>query len=105
MIYLLDTDHFSVWQRKTGTEYVRLSARLALHPRSDVGVSVVTFHEQVLGCHTYLLRSKIPADLVKGYERFYKLIGGFAASLVVPFDGAAAAVFGSLKASRVRLDP
>jgi tRNA(fMet)-specific endonuclease VapC len=105
MIYLLDTDHLSVFQRKRGAEFSRLSSQLVAVPRIDVGISVVTFHEQVLGCHSYLSRSRTADDLVKGYDRFYKLLKDIATVPIVPFDAAAAAALDSLKAARVRLDP
>ena len=66
MKYLLDTDHISVLQRQTGSDYATLSARIALHPVADLVLSVISFHEQVLGCHTYISRARNSADLVRG---------------------------------------
>ena len=54
--YLLDTDHLRILQQQSGPEYAALAARLAAHPPADFGLSVVSFHEQVLGCHTYISR-------------------------------------------------
>lgn len=56
MKYLLDTDHLSILQRQTGTDYSNLSTRMAQYPLSDFAVSIVTFHEQMLGCHAYINR-------------------------------------------------
>ncbi|MBW4555000.1 MAG: hypothetical protein KME59_03505 [Trichormus sp. ATA11-4-KO1] len=53
MKYLLDTDHLSILQRQAGQDYTSLSTRMAHYPLSDFAVSTVTFHEQVLGSHTY----------------------------------------------------
>ena len=53
MTYLLDTDHISVLQQQSGPDYAALSAQIARHPPTDLALSVVSFHEQVLGCHTY----------------------------------------------------
>ncbi|MCL1474161.1 type II toxin-antitoxin system VapC family toxin [Argonema antarcticum] len=55
MKYLLDTDHLSVLQRQTGKDYSNLATRMAHHPLSDFVVSIVTFHEQMLGCHAFKL--------------------------------------------------
>jgi tRNA(fMet)-specific endonuclease VapC len=49
--YLLDTDHITILQRQSGREYAILSARIRREPRSDLGFSIVSFHEQVLGAH------------------------------------------------------
>ena len=51
MKYLLDTDHLSVLQQQSGPAYDALSARVASHPRADLALSIISFHEQVLGCH------------------------------------------------------
>ncbi len=67
MKYLLDTDHVSVLQQQSGLDYDALSARIALHPPADLALSVVSFHEQVLGCHTYINRARTAADVVRGY--------------------------------------
>jgi tRNA(fMet)-specific endonuclease VapC len=50
--YLLDTDHIGVLQQRSGAEYTTLASRIALHPRTDLALSIVSFHEQVLGCHS-----------------------------------------------------
>jgi len=52
MNYLLDTDHISMLQWKSEPAFTQLSARLAQLSPDDYGVSVVSLHEQSLGCHT-----------------------------------------------------
>jgi len=101
--YLLDTDHLSILQQQSGQEYLALAARLALHPPTDLGLSVVGFHEQVLGCHTYISRARGEQDVVRGYGMLGRLLSDYAAVPVVPFDAAAASTFTALTASRVRL--
>ncbi len=48
MKYLLDTDHISILQRRSGPEFANLWARIVRMPRADLGFSIVSFHEQVL---------------------------------------------------------
>ncbi len=43
MIYLLDTDHLSILQRKAGAEYARLSAWMAGFTPADFACCVVVF--------------------------------------------------------------
>jgi tRNA(fMet)-specific endonuclease VapC len=50
--YLLDTDHISILQRQAGAEYATLLMRIAPHPPTDLACSIISFHEQILGCHT-----------------------------------------------------
>jgi hypothetical protein len=55
MKFLLDTDHISILQKQSGAEFTRLIARIAQVPRADLAFCIISFHEQVLGCHTRTL--------------------------------------------------
>jgi tRNA(fMet)-specific endonuclease VapC len=101
--YLLDTDHLSIIQQRTSPEYGAVMAHLALHPRTDVAVCVINFHEQVLGCHTYLTRARTTADLVRGYGMLARVISDYGSATVLPFDAAAGAALDGLVAARVRI--
>ncbi len=103
MKYLLDTDHVSILQRQSGQEYAALAARLARESPNDVALSSISFHEQVLGCHTYIIRARTSSDLVRGYEMLERVLRDFAAAIVLPFDASAAAVFDGLLAQRIRI--
>lgn len=103
MRYVFDTDHLSILQKEAGAEFATLSARVAAADPDDLALSVVSFHEQVLGCHTYISKAKTPADVVRGYKMLGRVIRDFAASPVLPFDTAAAADFDSLTALRIRV--
>jgi tRNA(fMet)-specific endonuclease VapC len=102
-MYQLDTDHLSVLQQQSGPDYVALASRIAQHSSSDLALSVVSFQEQVLGCHTYITRARTSADLVRGYAMLARLLTDYSAIAVLPFDGAAAAVYDGLLAQRLRI--
>lgn len=74
MKYLFDTDHLSILQRQTGLSYNNLSIRIARCQPSDFAVSTVTFHEQMLGAHTYINRAKRPSGVVVGYAMMSRLV-------------------------------
>ncbi len=103
MKFLLDTDHISILQWRSGSEYSTLAARLAHEPPDDLAFCIVSFHEQVLGCNSYIARARAPANLVRGYRMFEHVLSAFSAAAVLPFDAAAAAVFEGLVADRVRI--
>ncbi|HLO48498.1 MAG TPA: type II toxin-antitoxin system VapC family toxin [Kamptonema sp.] len=103
MKYLLDTDHLSILQRQTGKDYSNLSTRMAQYPLSDFAVSIVTFHEQMLGCHAYINRARTLNDVVKGYEMMARLVSDFKVLPLVSFDARAATTFEQLKARRIQL--
>jgi tRNA(fMet)-specific endonuclease VapC len=56
--YLLDTDHISFLQRRSSPEFSRLSLRIAQYPIADFALSVVSFHEQVIGAHSFINRAQ-----------------------------------------------
>lgn len=103
MTHLLDTDHLSILQRRGGADYAILVANLGHHQDSDIGVSVVSFHEQALGCNTLTNNFRSPADVFLGYELLARSIKDFRRFPVVPFDAAAQAIFDQLKAAKVRI--
>jgi tRNA(fMet)-specific endonuclease VapC len=101
--YLLDTDHISVLQQQSGAEYVALSGRIAQSPADDLSLSIVSFHEQALGCHAYISRARGPADLLRGYGMLQRLLSDYSAVAVLPFDSNAATTFAGLAALRIRV--
>ena len=96
MRYLLDTDHISILQRRSGPEFAILSARINRESRADLGFSIVSFHEQVLGCHAYINRARNAGDVVRGYDMLVRALRQFAAAPVVTFDASAGVVFDGL---------
>lgn len=103
MKYLLDTDHISILQRQAGADYTRLALRIAQYPLSDVAFSIISFHEQILGCHAYINRARGAAEVVRGYGMLARVLQDFVAAPVVPFDAVAATTFDNLIAQRVRV--
>ena len=103
MTHLLDTDILSIWQSGAGPEYANLLMHLGAHSPADIGVSIISFHEQVLGRHAYLNRARTRADLVRGYDFLETTRVWFARLNVVPFDDAAGAVHDTLRAANLRI--
>ena len=56
-----------------------------------------------MGCHTYINQARSTADLVRGYAMLTTVLRTFTRAPVLPFDAAAAAVYDTLVAQRVRL--
>ncbi|MDM9580765.1 type II toxin-antitoxin system VapC family toxin [Nostoc sp. GT001] len=103
MKYLLDTDHLSIIQRQMGQDYINLSTRMAQYPLSDFAISIVTFHEQLLGSHTYISRARNDSEVVKGYEMMVRLVNDFKVLPLVSFDADAATALSQLQAKRIQL--
>lgn len=103
MKYLLDTDHISFLQRRSSSEFSRLTLRMAQHPISDFALSVVSFHEQVIGAHSFINRAQINTDLARGYTLLLETLNGFANAPVLPFDAEAISIFDEIRIQKVRV--
>jgi tRNA(fMet)-specific endonuclease VapC len=101
--YLLDTDHISFLQLGSGPEFTTLSARMARHSSVDFVLSVVGFHEQMLGGHAYINRARTTRDVIRGYEVLSQVLQSYLAAAVLPFDAAAGTAFDGLISRRVRV--
>jgi tRNA(fMet)-specific endonuclease VapC len=101
--YLLDTDHISFLQRRSGSEFTCLMVRMGQHSPTDFALSIVSFHEQVLGAHTFINRAQTSADVIRGYALLSETLQGFATAPVLPFDAGAIAIFDELRRKRVRI--
>jgi tRNA(fMet)-specific endonuclease VapC len=100
--YLLDTDHLSILQWQTGDEYDRVAARCRAH-EDETALSIVSFHEQALGCHTYISRARDDEGIMRGYKLLGRVIQDFMWGPLLLFDSKAAATFADLKTAKVRI--
>jgi tRNA(fMet)-specific endonuclease VapC len=101
--YLFDTDHITILQRETGDAFTRVRARLAQSPPPALAFPIISLHEQVIGCHTYINQARTPEALVRGYAMLATVLRTFAHVPVLSFDAASAAVYDALLTQRVRV--
>jgi tRNA(fMet)-specific endonuclease VapC len=78
-------------------------ARVRQRAASDFYVSIISFHEQVMGWNTYLSRARNAAGVVKGYHGLEQILTNFAQAQVLRFDDAAADIFDDLRKQRIRI--
>jgi tRNA(fMet)-specific endonuclease VapC len=101
--YLLDTDHISFLQRRSSSEFSQLAFRMAQHPISDFALSVISFHEQVIGTHSFINRAQTNTDLARGYTLLLEILNGFTTAPVLPFDSKAIVIFDQMRTQKVRV--
>ena len=95
-MYLLDTNHVTCWQYANSAEYDLLRRRLMRANDLVVFVSIVSFHEEIVGWNKYLARAKNAPSLVKAYSKFEQILQDFGRMQLLPFDQKAADVFADL---------
>jgi tRNA(fMet)-specific endonuclease VapC len=102
-MYVLDTDHLGILQRVSDPHYAALSRRMSRHAQVDFYVTIVSFHEQVLGWTAYIAKARETEGVVRGYLRLDAILTDFARAQVLRFDGPAADVFDDLRRQRIRI--
>ncbi|MDR9899389.1 type II toxin-antitoxin system VapC family toxin [Aetokthonos hydrillicola Thurmond2011] len=70
---------------------------------TDFALSVVSFHEQVLGAHNFINRAGTNFHTIRGYALLLEILQGFATANVLPFDSSAIAIFDELRSQQVRV--
>jgi tRNA(fMet)-specific endonuclease VapC len=101
--HLLDTDHLTILQYPTSSEYPILAGHMSRHPAGDVVTSVISVQEQMRGAHTQINRARTSADVVRGYDVISRILRVIAPFTVLPFDDPAAVVSDQLRARRIRI--
>ncbi|MEQ8786519.1 MAG: type II toxin-antitoxin system VapC family toxin [Pirellulaceae bacterium] len=102
-MFILDSDHISIIQLHTAPHFALVLQRMAQHSQTDFFVTIVSFHEQILGWNSYIARATDSSGIVRGYTKLEGILADFSASQVLPFDAAAVDVFDDLRQQRVRI--
>ncbi|MBI5757921.1 MAG: type II toxin-antitoxin system VapC family toxin [Planctomycetales bacterium] len=102
-MFLLDTDHLVILQRRSEPDCGRLRQRMSCHDRIDFCLSIVSFHEQALGANAYIAQAKNRQGVLRGYELLDQSLLDFDRFRVLPFDERAAVIFDELRGQRVRI--
>jgi tRNA(fMet)-specific endonuclease VapC len=102
-MFVLDTDHLGILQRQPAPQFGVLMHKISQYPETSFFVTIVSFHEQILGWNAYLARANDRSGAVRGYTKLEGLPGDFARSQVLPYGSAAADVFEDLRKQRIRI--
>jgi tRNA(fMet)-specific endonuclease VapC len=102
-MFILDTDHLGILQRQSAPHYANLTRRISQHAESNFFVTIVSFHEQVVGWNAYLSRARDSAGVIRGYHKLEGVLSDFARAQVLPYASSAADVFEELRKQRIRV--
>lgn len=73
-MYVLDTDHLGVIQRREEPARTSLLARLGELEKDRIFITIISFHENAIGWNAYLSRAKSESELREGYHRFETML-------------------------------
>jgi len=51
--------------------------RIGQYAQADFALSVISFHEQVLGAHNFINRARTNTDVMRGYTLLLEILQGF----------------------------
>lgn len=89
MLFLLDTDHITLYREGN----LHVQQRVGLRAAAEFGVTIVSFEEQVKGWLAFIHRAQTPIKVVWGYQSLQDTLSFFAKQQVLPFDEMAALYF------------
>ena len=102
-MYVLDTDHISLLEYRSGAAYAAFVLQLNLHSGDGITVSAISFHEQVRGAHNKIGSAKKAAQLLRGYELLVGILERYRTFPVVNFDADALAEYDKLNRMKLRI--
>ncbi len=97
-LYILDTDHASLFQRR----HPRVVERVLAVPDEQLAITVVSAEEQMRGWLSVLHRAS-GERLVKAYALFHENLGYFRTIRLLDFDSAALARYEELRRDKIRI--
>lgn len=102
-MFLLDTDHISILQKKSQPACGRVLTRIHQHGAQQVFRSIVSFHEQTRGAHNYVNQARKVGKLLQGYEMFQEILEDYSVAQVLPFEQGDVRLFESLKQQHLQV--
>ena len=97
-LYVLDTDHVSLFQRG----HVEVVRRTLARPDTQVATTVVSFEEQMRGWLNVLHRAA-PQQLPSSYRLLEQALDYFSASQLLSFDDSALERYENLREQKIRI--
>jgi len=81
----------------------QLKGRLDAISKSDVYLTVVSTHEQIMGANKFISQAKKREDYVRGYRMIESAMSGYERYKILHFDEPAAIKFEELRKQKVRV--
>ena len=98
-MFILDTDHISLFQR----HHPRVSARVLATPPLELATTIVTVEEQLRGRLERVRGARTDEEVVRAYQNLLATVLYFRTITVIGFDEQSQVIFQSLRAQRMRI--
>ncbi|MCY7272962.1 MAG: type II toxin-antitoxin system VapC family toxin [Phormidesmis sp. CAN_BIN44] len=101
-MYILDTDHVSIFDRG-GQAAQPLLAKFALVNPTTVATTIITYEEQMRGWLSYTAKATPVIEQIAAYQKLERHIANYRKILVISFDEKAGEAFQTLQTQHPRL--
>jgi tRNA(fMet)-specific endonuclease VapC len=98
-VWILDTDHISLFQRG----HPQVVARVSQIPAAQLAIAIVTAEELIRGWLAVIRRAKTVAELGRGYTHFGQTLPFINTIQVVNFDPDSELMYQELRARRLKV--
>ena len=98
-MFILDTDHISLFQR----HHPHVSAHVLATPPLELATTVVTVEEQLRGRLERVRHARSDEEVVRAYQNLLATVQYFHTITVIGFDTPSQAIFQRLRAQQVRI--
>jgi tRNA(fMet)-specific endonuclease VapC len=101
-MYILDTDHLSVLERKGASAQPLLQRVMTIDP-AQISTTIISYEEQMRGWLTYIAKAQTDDKQVEAYKQLKNQLMNYCAIPVIEFDLDAVREFNRLRKAYPRL--
>jgi tRNA(fMet)-specific endonuclease VapC len=101
-MYILDTDHLSVLERKGASAQPLLQRMMAIDP-AQVSTTIISYEEQMRGWLSYIAKAQTEEKQVEAYRQLKNQLMNYCAIPVIEFDLNSVREFNRLRKTYPRL--
>jgi tRNA(fMet)-specific endonuclease VapC len=101
-MYILDTDHLSVLERKGAIAQPLLQRMMAIDP-AQISTTIISYEEQMRGWLSYIAKAQTEEKQVEAYKQLKNQLMNYCAIPVIEFDLGAVREFNRLRKAYPRL--
>lgn len=99
MLYILDTDHMTLWQHNNPSVIAKLR-QIAINDRT---VTQVSLTEQVQGWQALIARARTESQIARNLQRLYETITFYQSLQVLSYESEAILRFEQLRQAKIRI--
>lgn len=98
-MFILDTDHISLFQR----HHPHVSAHVLATPPLELATTIVTVEEQLRGRLERVRHARSNEEVVRAYQNLLATVLYFRTITIIVLDAQAQAIFQNLRAQQIRI--